>query len=108
MKAINIEELNIMPNPHNIEARKVYNNENLEVVHLILQPGEHLAKHSLPVNVLFFIIEGTGIIEIENKMQRLSKNMFIEVLANIDRGWKNDTDKLLKILVVKVLKSNNT
>ncbi|MBP7497536.1 MAG: cupin domain-containing protein [Bacteroidales bacterium] len=106
MKVINIEELNLMPNPHNVEARKVYENEYLEVVHLTLKPGEQLAKHHLPVNVFFFVLEGSGIIEMENKEQRVSKNMLIEGPANIDRGWKNDTDKLLKILVVKAPKPN--
>jgi len=101
MKVIKIEDLPIMPNPHGVEARKVYENKFAEVMHLTLKPGEYLTKHQLPVDVFFFIAEGSGIIEMENEEQEVSKNMLIEGPANVPRGWRNNSNELLKILVVK-------
>ena len=104
MKIIKIEDLPLMPNPHGVEARKVYENDNVEVMYIILKPGEHLTKHQLPVDVFFFISEGSGIIEMGNEEREVSKNTLIEGPANVPRGWRNNTNELLKILVVKTSK----
>jgi mannose-6-phosphate isomerase-like protein (cupin superfamily) len=104
MKIIKIDELELVANPHNVEARKVYENDYAEVMHLTLKPGEHLIKHQLPVDVFFFILEGSGIIEMGDEQQKVERNSLIEGPANVPRGWINNTNDLLKILVVKTPK----
>ncbi len=101
MKVIKVEGLPLIQNPHGVDVRKVYENDILEVMHITLKPGDHLVKHQLPVDVFFFILEGSGVIEMGDEEQIVTTNTLIEGPANTPRGWKNDTNDLLKILVVK-------
>jgi mannose-6-phosphate isomerase-like protein (cupin superfamily) len=40
--------------------------ERIEIVLLTLHPAENIPLHANPVNVVFFIISGTGLIEMEH------------------------------------------
>ena len=40
-------------NPHGVDARKLYDEESAQAVHLTLKPGEALRKHITPTDVFF-------------------------------------------------------
>jgi len=50
-------------NPHHVRASKLYDTENAQVVHITLKPGQALKKHITPVDVFFYVLEGTLILE---------------------------------------------
>lgn len=108
MKIIKVKEQEIIKNPHNAEVRKLYENDNLEMMHIILKPGEHLIKHSLAVDALFYVLEGSGKFETDDRSQDIEKDILIESPANVPRGWLNDSRELLKILVIKTPKPSQT
>jgi len=87
--------------PFNIDGRKLFASEKLEVVHLTLHPGEKMDPHSNPVDVVFFIIEGAGELAIGGDSLAVSVNQSIFVRAGILRGWKNTGTGPLRILVIK-------
>ncbi|MDD4255912.1 MAG: cupin domain-containing protein, partial [Methanofollis sp.] len=62
-------ETPVEKNPHGVDARKVYDTEHATMVHIALQPGESLKKHITPVDVAFYVLEGTGIVEIGDERQ---------------------------------------
>jgi len=64
MKSVKWTDFEITPNPHGIDARILWESEHLQLVHITLKPGEKLKKHITPVNVIFYVLEGKGIIEI--------------------------------------------
>jgi len=49
-------------NVHGVDARLLYNTEHGQLVHLTLKPGEELRRHITPVDVFFYVLEGTGIV----------------------------------------------
>jgi mannose-6-phosphate isomerase-like protein (cupin superfamily) len=67
-----------------------------------LQPGEQLKKHITPVNVIFFVLEGTGIVEVGDEKEEVSANTLIDSPAKIPHCWYNESDAVLRVLVVKV------
>jgi hypothetical protein len=44
MKIIKILNVNAFPNPHAIEAKRLYNRDNAEAIHMALKLGQSLKK----------------------------------------------------------------
>ncbi len=72
------------------------------VVVITLQPGEALKKHITPVDVFFYVLEGTGIIEIGDEKETVTQDMLVESPARIPHRWTNESDQIFRVLVVKV------
>ena len=104
MKIVDVKNTDIFKNPHNVDARKVYDNENAQAVHLILNPGESLKRHITPVDVFFYVLEGKGIVEIGDEKKEVGADILIESPAKIVHCWYNESNEILRILVVKVQK----
>ena len=102
MKIVDVKTADISPNPHKIDARKIYDNKNAQVVHITLNPGESLKRHITPVDVFFYVIEGKGIVEIGDEKKEVSPDTLIESPAKIVHCWYNESQEILRILVVKV------
>ena len=102
MKLIEIEEAVNIDNPHNVKAQKIYDTENAQVVHITLNPGESLKRHITPVDVFFYVLEGSGIVEIGDEKKEVKKDTLIESPAKILHCWYNESDEVLRVLVVKV------
>lgn len=101
MKIVKIAETESINNPHGVDAKKMHDNEHVQVVHLELKPGDKIIKHAAPVDVFFFVIEGSGIVEIGEEQAEVSAGTLIDSPANITHGWKNNSNKNLRILVTK-------
>jgi len=102
MRIIDAKSAATTPNPHGVQASKIYDTENAQLVHITLQPGESLKKHVTPVEVLFYVLEGKGIIEIGEEKQEAGPDMLIESPARIPHCWYNESDSIFRVLVVKV------
>mgnify|MGYP001283585854 CR=1 FL=1 len=102
MNTIDMKNVDSMPNPHNIKAARVYNTEHAQAMHITLEPGEALKKHITPVDVFFVVLEGTGIMEIGDERCEVGRDTLIESPARIPQCWYNESDAVLRVLVVKV------
>lgn len=102
MKTVDAKTAETMPNPHNVKASKLYDNEHALVVHLVLEPGQSLKKHITPVDVFFYVLEGTGVVEIGDERQEVGPDILIDSPARIPHCWYNEGDETLRILVAKV------
>lgn len=89
--------------PIHIDARKMCVRPDVELIHLNFSPGETLEKHANPFDVIFYVVEGTGELEVEQTKKRISPDTAIEVPANVMRGWKNTGSGNLRILVIKAM-----
>ena len=83
------------------EGRKMFTSEKLGIVHLTLQPGEKVATHTNPFDVVFFVLSGEGILNADDQLITAGTGTCIEVPPGIERGWENNGTKELKILVIK-------
>ena len=102
MKIIKVADAPENPNPHKVDARKLYDSEHAQVVHLTLQVGESLKRHITPVDVFFYVLEGVGIVEIGDEKKEVTTETLIESPAGIPHCWYNESRNILKILVCKV------
>ena len=99
-----IQNLNNSPKvPFDLDAFILHSEEKIEIVHLFLKPGEVLEEHKNPFDVLFFVVEGSGILTIDNEKQNLKKNDTIKVTSDKNRAWENNSNINLRILVIKLL-----
>ncbi len=108
MKISKIADIECSPNPHGVDARKIYDTENAVVVHMTIKPGESLKKHSTPVDVFFYVLEGEGIVEIGDEKEKVSKDSLIESPAKTPHTWYNKGQNDLRILIVKVPRPNKS
>ena len=104
MKITDVTKVPSGENPHHVDARKVYDSPHAMAVVITLQPGESLKKHITPVDVFFYVLEGTGIIEIGDEKQAVQKDMLVESPARIPHRWSNESTAAFRVLVVKVPK----
>ena len=102
MRVIRWKEVDIHPNPHGVDARKIYDTEKAQIIHLTLKPGESLKKHITPVDVIFYVLEGTGIVEIGDEKREVEPDTLIESPARIPHCWYNKGNDVLRFLVIKV------
>ena len=102
MKIVDVAQVPISENPHHVDARKIYDTEHATAVVITLAPGESLKKHITPVDVLFYVLEGTGIVEIGDERAEVGKDHLVESPAKIPHRWINESDQTFKVLVVKV------
>lgn len=81
----------------------VLSNDKIEIVRLNIGPNGIIGEHRLPFPVTFYILEGSPTLMIDGKEIKLSKDNSIHCTPEINRGWKNESDKEVKILVIKTL-----
>ena len=102
MKIVEVKDADILKNPHDVKVSKLYDTEHAQAIHITLEPGESLKRHITPVDVFFYVLEGTGIIEIGEEKKEVVHDTLIDSPAKIPHCWYNNGDKILRILVVKV------
>jgi len=102
MKIIEVAKVVSGQNPHHVDARKIYDTDNAIAVVITLQPGESLKKHITPVDVFFYVLEGTGIVEIGDEKATCTTDMLIESPSRIPHRWSNESSAVFRVLVVKV------
>ena len=102
MKITEVAKVVSGPNPHHVDARKIYDTPHAVAVVITLQPGEALKKHITPVDVFFYVLEGTGVIEIGDEKKTVEKDMLVESPAKIPHRWANESKAVFRVLVVKV------
>jgi len=104
LKITKVADTSSFQNVHSVDARKIYDTENAEAIHMTLSPGQSLKKHTTPVDVFFYILEGRGIVEIGDEKQEVEKDMLIDSPKGIPHLLRNSGDGVFRFLVVKVPK----
>ena len=101
MEIISAKHADSIKNPHNVKAARLYDSEHAQAVHITLEPGESLKKHITPVDVFFYVLEGTGIVEIGEEKREVGPDILINSPARVPHCWHNQSERTLRILVVK-------
>jgi quercetin dioxygenase-like cupin family protein len=103
MKITEVAKIASIKNPHNVDVRKIFEAPSTSVVIITLKPGESLKKHVTPVDVFFYVLEGTGIVEIGDERQSVGKDSVVESPAMIAHTWINESNAVFRVMVVKML-----
>ena len=105
MSNLNITKLKDAPRvPFKLEGRILFASEKLELIHLTLRPDEKMELHTQPFDVVFYVLSGNGILEVEEQSIDGFPGTCIHVPAGMKRGWKNNTNEEFRVLAVKDLK----
>lgn len=86
------------------DARIMHSDGPLEVIHILLQPGEGVPPHDNPFDVIFYVLEGQGELTIGDQNKQVAADSLIAIPSGTLRGWKNVSTAPTRLLVVKLLK----
>lgn len=106
MKKIEVSRLSPIPKSNKIVAKRVYDAPQAEIMHLTIEAGETVKKHTTPVDVVFYILRGKGTIEIGNEEETVTADNLVESPANIPHALKNIGEEPFSILVIKIPNPN--
>lgn len=101
MKATNLNTATLKDNPHKVEVKQMYNQPDAQVMHMTLKPGESLKPHKTPVDVFFYILEGSPTVHIAEEAIVYSKDTLVESPKEIVHYISNEGNEIARILVVK-------
>ncbi|MBN1361390.1 MAG: cupin domain-containing protein [Sedimentisphaerales bacterium] len=101
MQMIDAKSASTMDNPHGVKAARLYDRPGAQAVHLTLEPGQALKRHVTPVDVFFYVLQGKGTVEIGDERQEVGPDVLIDSPARVPHCWYNESDGLLRVLVVK-------
>ena len=90
-----------------ITGDKLTSFDGFEMVRISIAPGKEIQPHAMPIKVVFYLIAGSGLLSCDGKDYRVEVGSTVECQANLQRGWKNEGEENLEILVVKVLPEVN-
>jgi len=89
------------PNPHGVSAKGLFASDHAQVTLVTLEPGEALKLHVTPVDALFYVLEGTGVVEIDGEQQTVTENDLVFSPKRIAHRLLNRGDVVFRFLVVK-------
>jgi len=101
MEVTRVRDVEPGKNPHGVDARMIYSHENASVTIITLRPGEKLKRHITPVDVFFYVLEGTGVIEIGEERKTVGQDTIIHSPARVVHCWYNEADEPLRVMVTK-------
>ena len=99
-----ISEVEIMENAHKVDARNLYNKKEAMITVITLEAGQSLKRHITPVDVAFYVLEGTGIVEVGEEKIEVEKDTLIESPKDIVHCWYNESASPLRFMVIKAPK----
>jgi mannose-6-phosphate isomerase-like protein (cupin superfamily) len=105
MKITKVHETTPFQNPHGVDARKILTAPDAEVIHMTLQQDETLKRHTTPVDVFFYILEGTGAVEVGEETQQVQKDTIVDSPKGIPHLLRNTGEGVFRFLVVKLPQS---
>ncbi len=88
--------------PFNLDGRIMFSDQRVELVHLSLNPGEQIDLHANPFDVVFFTLEGNGLVLFEEQKFEVKSNASVFIEKDKQRGLVNNGSSLFRVLVIKV------
>jgi quercetin dioxygenase-like cupin family protein len=104
MKIRKLADTEIMKNAHGVDARNLYDTDDAMVTVITLTPGQKLKRHITPVDVTFYVLEGTGTVEVGEEKAAVTANTLIESPKDIVHCWYNESGADLRFMVIKAPK----
>ncbi len=87
--------------PFNLDARITYASPELEVVHLCLAPGQNIAQHANPFDVVACLIQGSITLNMGDEKFELGLFDTVHIERNDLRGFSNDGNSEARLIIMK-------
>jgi quercetin dioxygenase-like cupin family protein len=89
--------------PHNLDGYIMHSSSTLEVIHLCINPGEVIAQHPNPNDVVVCIISGEVYLNMGDLETRLALFDVAEIEKNANRGFTNKGNTESRLIIMKKL-----
>lgn len=80
---------------------RLYEAAGNEYVQLTIVPGAEIPEHRLPLAVSFYVLSGSGTCSVSGADTPAVAGEMLECPPSALRGWRNDSDAPLELLVIK-------
>jgi len=101
MDIIKMEQIEGKVNARGVTAKQLISHKNAKVMNLILNPGDIVPEHKVPVDVFFYIVSGKGTIKIGEEEAVVEETDIILCPPNTLMALKADQGETFKVLNVK-------
>ncbi|AGB41175.1 hypothetical protein Halha_1228 [Halobacteroides halobius DSM 5150] len=101
MEIIKMDQLKGTERWEGITVKKILKNEDTQVMNLVLQPGDKVPEHSVPVNVFFYIVEGKGTLRIGDEKKVVEAKDIIPCTPNTKMSLQADQGEKFVVLNIK-------
>lgn len=101
MEVIRIADLPFKKTPRGIKGRHLVDIPAVNVMNLMLEPGEKVPPHKTPVDVLFHVIDGRGSITIGEESSEVAAGEIIISPKMIPHALEANTGEIFSVLVIK-------
>ncbi|MGD6852000.1 MAG: cupin domain-containing protein [Candidatus Bathyarchaeia archaeon] len=105
MRTITVDKTKPFQNAHGVDARRIYETADAEVIYMALSPGQTLKRHTTPVDVFFYVLEGRGTVEVGEEAQEIQKDTVIDSPKDVPHLLRNTGEGVFRFLVVKLPKT---
>ena len=82
-------------------GKLLYSSIESDFVHLTISPNSKIESHTIELSITFFVVSGSGKINIDGTSFLLSSGDVISVKPLLVRSWENNSDNQLILLGVK-------
>lgn len=101
MKVIKVNELPFVKTGWGIKGKPIIDMLEIGIVNLVMEPGEKVPSHKTPVNVLFQVIEGKGLITIGDETQIVEAGDIVVSPLEIPHALEANQDCIFSVYVIK-------
>lgn len=101
MKIIKPAEWTEVLNNNGSIGNMILSDSKVEMVQLLLEKNSEIPLHALPIDVYFYVIQGQPALLTEEGEIDFDQDQTVFCPANKMRGWKNNNDLTVKIVVIK-------
>ncbi len=88
--------------PFNIDGKIMFSGSRAEVVHLTLAPGDKIDMHDNPVDVVFYMLQGSSFLLLGEGEKEITADSCLEIRSGLLRGWENRGRNKARLLVIKL------
>ena len=101
MKVIKVNELPFKKTGWGIKGEPIIDMPEIGIINLVMEPGEKVPSHKTPVNVLFQVIEGKGMITIGDETQIVEAGNIVVSPLQVPHALEANQDSVFSVYVIK-------
>jgi quercetin dioxygenase-like cupin family protein len=101
MEVVKMSEVPVFITPNGFTARKLLEQPAFLIMNLLLKPGELVEKHDMPDDAFFYVVKGSGMIEIGEEKTSAGETDIVFSPKNTPRGLQASPDREFHVLIVR-------
>jgi len=101
MEVVKMSEVPTFVTPLGFVARRLLDQPSFLIMNLLLKPGEAVEKHDMPDDAFFYVVKGSGIIEVGEEQTSAGETDIVFSPKNTPRGLYASPDHEFHVLIVR-------